>query len=163
MKIETTEELFKFRNGNEEKYTTHNVEYNGSVFWFDNDDEPELWDMIAALISKGEFYISDNKNVLQCWVNCNDVFAWGCADGEDISPDEIKDLFFMVVENNAWGSLKWCCIKRNERPQIPIEEDMKKAGVWCERMEALPINQYWDRLRQRKEVKNEEEKENKIK
>ncbi len=62
----------------------------------------------------------------------------------------------MVIEDSSWGSLKWCCIKRNERPQIPIEEDMKKVGAWCEKMESLPINQYWDKLRKRQPDKNEE-------
>ncbi len=152
MKIETKEDTFKYKDGREKKYIHHSVEYKGVAFWLDaNDDEPELYDMIAALISTGEFYISDDDdNILKCWVNCSDVFAWGCADAENILPNEIRDLFFMVIEDNKWGATKWSCIKRNERPQIPIEKDMKLDNAWCDKMEALPLNKYWQRLAERK-------------
>ncbi len=61
MKIETKEDSFKYKDGTEEKYTTHTVDYKGSAFWFDEDDEPELYDMIAALVATEEFYIYEDK------------------------------------------------------------------------------------------------------
>lgn len=41
------------------------------------------------------------------------------------------------LENHEFGPAKWCAIKRNIKPQAPVIEAMKKAGVWDERMDAL--------------------------
>lgn len=90
------------------------------------------------------------------FVNCNDVFAWGCADAEDIKLEELPNLYRLWLENKRWGSTKWVCQKRNEKPQEPIENDMKKEGVWDEKMEALPENYYWKMLNEK--FKNEKNK-----
>ncbi len=38
--------------------------------------------------------------------------------------------------------MKWICIKRNQKPQKPIVDSMKRLGVWDETMEVLPLNKY---------------------
>lgn len=63
-------------------------------------------------------------------VNCNDVFAWGCADGEYITHDEIEDLYNMWRKDTAWGPAVWCCKRRKEMPQKPVEDEIRKAGIW---------------------------------
>lgn len=74
-------------------------------------------------------------------VHLNDVFAWGCSDSECIgSEEELAQLYCEWKADRAWGPVKWACIKRMQRPQGPVEADMRKAGVWCERMESLPPN-----------------------
>lgn len=72
------------------------------------------------------------------FVNCNDLFAWGCADSEDLPHDEIGNLYRMYIADPKYGVDKWCCFRRKQKPQDSIIEQMKKDGVWDERMEALP-------------------------
>lgn len=75
-------------------------------------------------------------------VNCNDVFAWGCADSQEICIEEIQGLYDLWLESKTWGATKWCCFKRNEKPQAPVVKYMKAAGVWDDKMEQLPDNNY---------------------
>jgi len=72
------------------------------------------------------------------WVNCSDFFAWGCADAEPVLPNELGDLYRASKEKH--GVTKWCCKRRNLKPQKPIRDRMKKAGVWDDEMEALEDN-----------------------
>ena len=74
-------------------------------------------------------------------VICNDVFAWGCSDAETIYYDDIQGVYDAWIANREWGPSKWCAIKRNLKPQAPVIEAMKKAGVWDESMDALEDNQ----------------------
>lgn len=61
-------------------------------------------------------------------VNCNDIFAWGCADAEDITHGEIGDFYEMWKKDSIWGPAAWCIKKRKQMPQAPVEERMVKAG-----------------------------------
>ena len=72
------------------------------------------------------------------FVNCNDLFAWGCADAESLPYDEVGKLFRMHRANAGWGSQKWCAIRRNLKPQPPAQRLMEMAGAWDAQMEALP-------------------------
>lgn len=69
---------------------------------------------------------------------CNDVFAWGCADVEELPYSEIMPLWRAWKADKVWGTAKWCCRQRNMKPQQPVIRRMKEAGVWDEAMEALP-------------------------
>lgn len=90
------------------------------------------------------------KSTTVIFMSCNDVFAWGCADGDTLLNDEIKPLFMMWHADKVYGPMRWICIKRDEKPQSPIVKDMKKAGVWDDVMEALPDNSYDAYMRARK-------------
>jgi hypothetical protein len=70
------------------------------------------------------------KEVVHLGVNCNDVFSWGCADSEELMYREIKTLYDMWKKDPMWGSAIWCMIKRKEMPQRPVEEHIRKAGIW---------------------------------
>ena len=74
------------------------------------------------------------------FMNCNDVFAWGCADAESIKLDEVPALYRLWRANKIWGPIKWVCMRRKQKPQGPVERDMKDAGQWDDEMEALPRN-----------------------
>jgi hypothetical protein len=76
------------------------------------------------------------------YVNCNDIFAWGCADSETLHLAEIGDLYKRYKADPVWGVAKWCCIRRKQQPQPPVKESMKKDGVWDDVMEALPKNTF---------------------
>lgn len=73
-------------------------------------------------------------------VNCNDIFAWGCADAEQLEHNEIQGLYDLWRADRTWGAAKWCAIKRMQQPQPPVIAAMKKAGAWDVCMEALGAN-----------------------
>ena len=96
-------------------------------------------DALAVLLADGDVFINTDKDGrLVLYMNCNDVFAWACADGEPLEYSEIEA--FYRASRDKWGSTKWVCVKRNQQPQPPIVRDMKKEGAWDDVMEALPAN-----------------------
>lgn len=99
----------------------------------------------GVLFANSRKYVCiDGKTIkpetLVLFVNCNDLFAWACADAETVAWDELEDLYNMWKLDRRWGVDKWCCKKRNLKPQSPIIEDMKKEGAWDEMMELLEDN-----------------------
>lgn len=95
--------------------------------------EPE--EMIAYMLIEGVLF-TNNGHWDQKWpkdkttlhVNCNDVFAWGCADAEDISYSEIPELFNMFKKDEYYGPTMWCIKKRKQMPQKPLADRMIAAG-----------------------------------
>lgn len=75
-------------------------------------------------------------------VNCNDLFMWGCADSEDVTLEELPELYDFWRRNNRWGATQWCCVRRKMRPQRPLVDVMKKVGAWTGEMDALMENPY---------------------
>jgi hypothetical protein len=73
-------------------------------------------------------------------VGCNDIFAWGCSDSEELEYKEIRSLYDMWHADREWGAAKWCAIKRKQQPQRPVIDSMKAAGSWDATMEALGEN-----------------------
>lgn len=67
------------------------------------------------------------------FVNCNDLFLWGCADCEPLTPENI-DKFeatldeVMQLDRGAvsLGSMLFCCRQRGLRPQLPIYESISE-------------------------------------
>jgi len=82
----------------------------------------------------------DIENTIAIAVNCNDVFAWACADDECLPLDQIIPLYKAHIKDPRWGSDIWCCFRRNLQPQCPVIDGMKKDGVWTDDLEALPVN-----------------------
>lgn len=109
--------------------------------------------MVAKLLDDDVLFCNSRKYVdfhtneirpetLVLFVLCNDVFAWGCADAEEITLDEVPNLFELHEKNPKFGSVQWVCVKRNEKPQNPVVKWMKDHDGWNEVMESLPENQY---------------------
>lgn len=63
-------------------------------------------------------------------VNCNDVFAWGCADAEMCLFSEFEELFDYYVKDKKWGTAVWCIKKRGFLPQKPVFDRIVKEGIW---------------------------------
>lgn len=104
--------------------------------WFSSLTEQQK-DILFELIFKNNYLILDkDENKFCLAVNCNDVFMWGSADAEDCTLDDLPTL--LKASTEKFGLDKWCCHKRNQRPQEPVIKLMKDAGVWDESMEALP-------------------------
>ncbi len=95
---------------------------------------------LARLLAAGIIFLNNHwweeewpaeaKKTTSLNVNCNDVFAWGCADGEEVYYDELEDLYNHWEKDPEWGSTVWCCKKRNELPQKPVYDRILAAGVW---------------------------------
>jgi len=94
-----------------------------------------------------EYYYNGKKDgeTIVLFVICNDVFAWGCADAEDLLTSEIENLYNLHMKDKKCGAIKWCCIKRNEKPQYPMVKWMEENGSWDEVLENLPEN-YYDKM-----------------
>jgi hypothetical protein len=96
---------------------------------------------LAHLLIEGEMFCNDGwwlikegkpwqEGYITHHVNCNDVFAWGCADSEDITYDKVGELYEMWKKDPIYGTAAWCIRKRKMMPQKPVEEAMRKAGIW---------------------------------
>jgi hypothetical protein len=70
------------------------------------------------------------KDSITLHVNCNDVFWWGCADSENITHSEIHDLYEHFRKDQSWGPAIWCIKKRKQIAQKPVEESIKRGGIW---------------------------------
>ena len=128
-----------------------------SKYWFDiNGSLVADHEAMAAhfleeniLFVNSRRYICDEEKeelskdeTLVLFLNCNDVFAWGCADAECVSYNELPELFKLYEANKDCGCIQWVCIKRNEKPQAPIIKYMKEKNGWNDVMESLPENKY---------------------
>lgn len=70
------------------------------------------------------------KKVTSLNVSCNDVFAWGCSDAEEMPHDELKNLYRMWRKDPEWGAAVWCMLQRKQMPQKPVEDIIRRAGIW---------------------------------
>jgi len=115
---------------------------DGTRLWPDKPEKEMQFDeepAVALLLINGVIFLNSHhwekdwpekaRKSTALLVNCNDVFAWGCADSEEISVDEIESLYRMWKHNAEWGAALWCMIKRREMPQSPVADAMRKDGV----------------------------------
>ncbi len=79
----------------------------------------EYRELVEDLILKGKINLSVNDKVVTLWVNCSDLFWWGCSDGEDINLDELPALIVCLKLSPVHGGDLWCARKRKMRPQKP--------------------------------------------
>jgi hypothetical protein len=102
-------------------------------------DEWESEHKLAHLILEDVIFCNDGwwyekegkpwqKGYISHHVNCGDIFAWGCADAEDVTYAEIGELYEMWRKDHIWGAAAWCIKKRKARPQAPVEKRMIEAG-----------------------------------
>ncbi len=97
----------------------------------------EIEEQIATLLTANVLFVNDGhwrkdwpKDHISMHVLCNDVFAWGCADAEDILYSEIEDLYFMHLKDPKGGADAWCIKKRKQMPQEPVAKQIRQAGIW---------------------------------
>jgi hypothetical protein len=101
---------------------------------------------IAHLLVEGILFTNNGhwdsnwtKDKTTLHVSCNDLFAWGCADAEDILHSEISELYSMYRKDPIWGASAWCIKKRNLMPQSPVEKKMRESGVWNDLLDEIKI------------------------
>jgi hypothetical protein len=135
----TQEELKTEVHRLREKYEDAATETDGDTEYFYEESA------LAQLLASSEVFpfqgkLADSSTTVGVAFCCNDVFAWASADAETISTiDELKEIY-KAWKSGGWGTTKWACKKRGERPQPPVEKQMREAGEWDEAMEALPLN-----------------------
>ena len=129
------------------------VEDATPILCYKDNDEKEVkhfWveEALKVLLDKGILFANSRKYLFEgkeqpetlcLFVNCSDIFAWGCADAEEITYDEVEDLWKHYVENKYCGVIIWCMKKRNLQPQFPVKERMIKDGVWKEEFEKIGL------------------------
>lgn len=76
------------------------------------------------------------KDKITISVICSDIFAWGCADAEDIDHCDLKEVAEAHAKDPMWGVAAWCIKKRKQMPQKPVAERMKAAGYDLEALVA---------------------------
>lgn len=79
---------------------------------------PEFIEKILILIAEYDCqeYIFWDED-LRFYVNCNDLFYWGCADTEAIKTDELGDFENSLKDADFCGPLLFVARKREMRPQ----------------------------------------------
>lgn len=117
-----------------------------------------IGDIIAILLLEHKIHINNHwweedrseeyKQSFYVGVNCNDVFAWGCADCEEITYKELPDLWEHYKQDPLWGCDVWCIKKRNELPQKPVYKDIMSKGIWDLDSMGLEPNYYDNRSRE---------------
>lgn len=119
--------------------------WDGKEWWVHEEEALAVLLDAQAVFANGRKYIcegGEQPETVVLFVNCNDVFAWGCADAEDLPYGEIAAVYEAWEHPSGWGVERWCCIRRNEKPQRPVEERIRGDGAWDAVMEALPENRY---------------------
>lgn len=79
----------------------------------------------------------DAKKTIYMGVNCNDIFAWGCSDSEEMLYEDIEEVYQHWKKDPIWGSAVWCMIRRKELPQTAVAGRIKAQGIWD--LDALAI------------------------
>ena len=78
-----------------------------------------LWWRTGKRYGGGEF-----RSPASFFVNCNDLFYWGCADCEEITPENVAELERALADAESaekymavHGGELFCCRLRKMRPQ----------------------------------------------
>lgn len=81
---------------------------------------------LATLLLDGVVVVGQDS----LFIDCNDVFAWGCGDGEVLPLDEIQEIYEYHIKDKVWGTAVWCMKKRNCMPQAAVAKMMREGGIW---------------------------------
>lgn len=94
--------------------------------------------IIAYLLIKGVLLVSecDDPSKVQLSIICNDTFGYASADCEDISMNELEDLY-KEMKTDQYATEKYCIRKRNMKPLPEVIKSMKKYGSWNDEMENI--------------------------
>ena len=104
---------------------------------------------VAQLLQNNIVFINYEQGVI---VNCNDIFAWAVADGERLENEtEVEELYKLCMQYPTYGSVIWCCKKRNMQPQSPVAKRMKELNEWPIYLDRLQENSYDRYLKENKQ------------
>lgn len=89
-----------------------------------------IFDGFNGLSNDDVWWRTDDEYApITLFINCNDVFLWGCSDCEEVTPDNIaileqcvKDVE-LITERRRHAEVLFCCRVRNMRPQGAYYEE----------------------------------------
>ncbi len=114
------------------------------------DREQALSQLLNADLVSIDWFEEDKENNIYVEVNLNDLFVWGCSDGEILkSLSDLQSLYDICATCNNMnnGTIIWAAFKRREKPQKGFVDILKEDGDWSKEMEMLPENHYEDFLK----------------
>jgi len=132
------------------KWAIEESDIRWTMEWKDKPAEEifEEEDALAHMLINGVIFLNshwwredwkeEDRRLPSLNVNCNDVFAWACADAEPLPHGEIKNLYDMWRKDPRWGPAVWCIMQRRQMPQAPVEKRIRAAGIWD--LDALGLN-----------------------
>ncbi len=85
---------------------------------------------VAWIVDLSDHSAGTPGDVLTIGVNCSDVFAWACSETERLPLDQVENLYGHWTKDPGHGTDVWCIVRRREMPQRPVEEAIRKAGIW---------------------------------
>lgn len=142
------------RDGKKTERTEWQDGYNAAVckmteYWSLFDEwikklPPKTIEQITTLTEEDELMINimeDNK-IRLCMI-CSDVFAWACSDAEEITVEELDEIYAYYEEDPKYGLTYWICKRRQMQPQKPLADRIREAGLWTQKWDDLPKNT-WD-------------------
>lgn len=91
---------------------------------------PEHKTLIEDLLLEKRLNLRVCGEKVMPWVDCSDVFFWGCADGEDIAFEELAQLAECCQLSPKHGGELWCCRKRAMRPQTACYRMIYQSNEW---------------------------------
>ncbi len=124
-----------------------------------DDKHGAMWSKtLAVLLDSGAVHLNrfwwkeewpeEARQMMGLFVNCNDIFAWGCADSEDMLFADLYDVYRHWRKDPSWGAAVWCMKRRKEMPQEPVAKYIRDGGVWDIDNMGLPENRYDRSLRE---------------
>jgi hypothetical protein len=150
--IRTVVDGVEFNHDDEDHPLVAVVADDGDVLWTmtwpqdrypDKPPTEEVFEVdkaLALLLAKEVVFTNTNwweeawpeeaRKTLALCVSCNDVFAWGCADAENVTRSGIESLYRMWRTDPVHGHEVWCIVQRRQMPQAPVERAIRKGGAW---------------------------------
>ncbi len=95
--------------------------------------EIELLEKLLFLVDEGELFFSEYDDEIRDYsktstfvhVNCNDVFAFACADAEQIRTyGDFEDVCEIYALFGGIGLVAWCAQKRGSKPVVKRGRDI---------------------------------------
>ena len=107
--------------------------------WYDSLSEYK--EIIDDLLEKDILCLTITEdNTIKMSLNSSDLFAWGYADLEFISNEELA--LISEASKTKYGIDKYICKKNNLKPQYPHIWNMYENGEWDQEMEKLKDNEF---------------------
>lgn len=85
-----------------------------------------LPDKVKEYIIADVLQVAVRDKIPSLWINCNDLFYWACADGEDFEISDLDALNKAYEESPKRGDILWVCRQRKMRPQQPYYKYLKE-------------------------------------
>jgi hypothetical protein len=86
--------------------------------WFSTVPD-EFKDMVLWLMENERLHVYIRGENCHGGINCNDLWAWACAEFEDITFEDLPELKMCLTLSEKYGDILWACRKIGMRPQKP--------------------------------------------